>query len=313
MKELLRTTDPVQLSWLTALLADQQVEVFVLDTHTSVLEGSASAIPRRLLVSDYDYELAKRLLEAAGEMDKQEPHPDSLLDGKVSLRQSTSGYRAAIDPVLLAAATPAVAGRVLDVGAGVGAAALCYASRVLGATVTGLELQPDLTAVAAENAARNELADRVTFTVGDLLRPPESITQTLFDHVMANPPYLPPGRGQAPPDPAKATAMIEGEADLLDWIEFCIRMVKPKGSITLVHRADRLDELLAYFHGRAGGIVVVPLWPGGDRPAKRVILRARRDVRTPLRLTSGLTLHHELGGVTEEALSILRDGKALAV
>ena len=57
---------------------------------------------------DHDYELAKRLLEAAGEMDKQEPHPDSLLDGKVSLRQSTSGYRAAIDPVLLAAATPAV-------------------------------------------------------------------------------------------------------------------------------------------------------------------------------------------------------------
>ena len=66
MKELLRTTDPVQLSWLTALLADQQVEIFVLDTHTSVLEGSASAIPRRLLVSDHDYELAKRLLEAAG-------------------------------------------------------------------------------------------------------------------------------------------------------------------------------------------------------------------------------------------------------
>ena len=90
-------------------------------------------------------------------------------------------------------------------------------------------------------------------------------------------------------------------------------MVKPKGSITLVHRADRLDELLAYLHGRAGGIIVVPLWPGGDRPAKRVILRARRDVRTPLRLTSGLTLHHALGGFTEEALSLLRDGKALAV
>ncbi|MEC9153725.1 MAG: DUF2007 domain-containing protein [Pseudomonadota bacterium] len=51
MKELLRTTDLVRLSWLTALLSDQQIEAFVLDAHTSVLEGSASAMPRRLLVS----------------------------------------------------------------------------------------------------------------------------------------------------------------------------------------------------------------------------------------------------------------------
>ena len=313
MKELIRTNDPVRLSWLTALLADQQIEAFVLDTHTSILEGSAGAIPRRLLVSDHDFDAANRVLAEAGEIEKTAVRPDSLLGGRVELRQPEEGYRAAIDPVLLAAATPPVAGQVLDVGAGVGTAALCYAVRVPGAHIVGLELQPPLVALANENAAQNGLSERVEFVEGDLLRPPPAIAEGRFEHVMANPPYMPPDRGGPPPEPSKAAAMVEGEADLAAWVDFCIRMVKPKGSITMVHRADRLDELLTLFRERAGGLVVVPLWPGGDRPAKRVIVRARRDVRTPLRLTPGLTLHGELGGYTEEALAVLRDGEALPV
>lgn len=313
MKELLRTTDPVRISWLTALLADQEIEAFVLDVHTSILEGSAGAIPRRLLVSDHDFDAASRLLEAAGEIEAREPQPDRLLDGRVQILQPESGYRTAIDPVLLAAATPAVAGRVLDVGTGVGAAALCYAVRVPGARVTGLELQPELAALARENVARNGLVDRVDILEGDLMRPPEGLAEAGFDHVMANPPYLPAERGGPPPDPSKAAAMVEGEAGLADWIDFCFRMVVPKGSVTMVHRADRLDELLSLFRQRAGGIVIVPLWPGRDRPAKRVIIRARRDVRTPLRLTAGLTLHDADGNYTDDAMTVLRDGEALAL
>jgi tRNA1(Val) A37 N6-methylase TrmN6 len=313
MKELLRTTDPVRISWLTALLADQEIEAIILDSHTSVLEGSASAIPRRLLVADQDFDTASRLLAEFGEIEKREPSPDSLLGGRVEIRQPDEGYRTAIDPVLLAAATPAIAGTVLDVGTGVGAAALCYAVRVPGAQVLGLELQPPLAMLARENVERNDLADRVEMLEGDLLRPPASIGPAMFDHVMANPPYMPPDRGGPPPEASKAIAMVEGEADLAAWIDFCLLMVKPKGSVTMVHRADRLDELLALFRQNAGGIVVVPLWPGRGRPAKRVIVRARRELRTPLRLSSGLTLHSDDGAYTEEAMAVLVDGEALAV
>lgn len=313
MKELLRTTDPVRLSWLTALMADQEIEAFVLDSHTSILEGSAGAIPRRLLVSDQDFDAALRLLAEAGEIDQPALGLDSLLGGQVELRQPEQGYRAAIDPVLLAAATPAVAGLVLDVGAGVGAASLCYALRVPGARVLGLEIQAELAILANENAARNDFTDRMTVIGGDLLRPPADFVPSSFEHVMANPPYMPPDRGGAPPNPSKATAMVEGEADLSAWISFCLDMVKPKGSVTMVHRADRLDEILALLREQAGGIVVVPLWPGGGRPAKRVIVRARKDVRTPLRLTAGLTLHADEGVYTDEALAILQGGEPLVV
>jgi tRNA1(Val) A37 N6-methylase TrmN6 len=311
MKELLRTTDPVRLSWLTALLADQDIDIIVFDTHTSILEGSVSAIPRRLMVIDEDFSAACEVLVAAGEMEGPDPQPDQLLGGRVRLYQPESGYRVAIDPVLLAAATPAVAGRVLDVGAGVGAAALCYAVRVPGAQVTGLELQPELATFAAENIARNDLGDRVRIIVGDLLDPPDVLVPGSFDHVMANPPFMQAEQGLTPPDSSKAA--VEGDADLAAWIDFALRMVKPKGSITLVHRADRLDDVLALLRGRAGGIVVFALWPGRGRPAKRVIIRARLGVRTPMRLAAGLTLHRDDGAYDEDALAVLRDGEALVL
>ena len=117
MQELLRTTDLVRLSWCQALLAGSDIETIVLDSHTSVLEGSINAIPRRLMVADEDYDEAIRLLgEAEGSAAAETSSTDRLLGGRVVLRQPRSGYRAAIDPVLLAAAVPATRGAVLDVG-----------------------------------------------------------------------------------------------------------------------------------------------------------------------------------------------------
>jgi hypothetical protein len=68
MKELLRTNDPVRLSWLQALLDDSGIDSLILDHHTSLVEGSISAIPRRLVVAERDYRRARALLAAAGEV-----------------------------------------------------------------------------------------------------------------------------------------------------------------------------------------------------------------------------------------------------
>ncbi len=315
MRELFRTGDPVQLSWATALLAGENIESVVFDTHMSFAEGSISAIPRRLMVADEDFAAAHRLLAETGEFGPAEDldATDSLLGGKVRLRQPPQGYRVAVDPVFLAASVPAASvERLLDVGAGVGAAALCFAHRVPGARVTGLELQPELAGLARQNAVLNDMADRVSIHQGDLLRPPRDL-QGGFDHVIANPPYLPAGRAVPPPDASKALANVEGEAGLADWVDFCLKMVKPKGAVTLIHRADRLDELVALLHGRAGGVVIFPLWPKQGREARRVIVRARPGVKTPTRLAAGLVLHEAVGEYTAEARAILRGGGALTL
>jgi len=244
---------------------------------------------------------------------------DAVLGGRVRIRQPASGYRAAIDPVVLAAAVPARPGEaVLDVGCGVGTAGLCLAARVPGVQVRGIDVQRELIVLANASAHDNGLADRAEFTVEDLLRPPAHLAAGLFDHVMANPPFVAAGRGSRPPNHGKAMAAVEGEARLADWIRFCVRMVRPKGSVTVIHRADRLDDVLAAMGTGLGELVVFPLWPGmapgpeGEpKPAKRIVVRGRKGVATPLRLMPGLVLHTEEGLYTAAAERVLRDGAAL--
>ena len=237
---------------------------------------------------------------------------DTLLGGRVKLRQPRDGYRVAIDPVLLAASVPAgEADRVLDIGCGTGAAGLCLAARVPGCRVVGLERDPDVARLAAENIVRNDFADRLSVVEGDLLHPPASLAPGSFTQVMANPPFLEAARASASPVAARATAAVESEAMLADWIDFALAMLRDKGTLTLIHRADRLGDLLAALSGRAGGIIVFPLWPGEGKPAKRILLQAKKGNAAPMTLAQGLILHRADGRNSEAAEAILRHGAAL--
>lgn len=238
---------------------------------------------------------------------------DALLDGRVRLLQPAEGYRVAIDPVILAAAISVAPGeRVLDLGSGTGAAALCLAVREPGCRISGLERELALVRLAQSSAELSGVAGRVDFMVGDLLAPPPRLAPASFHHVMANPPFLPAG-GAASPEPGRALAHVEGGAGLEDWVRAALTLARPKGTVTFIHRADRLDALIAAFAGRAGELVLFPLWPEAGRPAKRILVRARKGVASPARLAGGLVLHRERGEFTEAAEAILRHGAGLIV
>jgi tRNA1(Val) A37 N6-methylase TrmN6 len=239
---------------------------------------------------------------------------DALLGGKVRLLQFKDGYRVAIDPVLLAAAVPAKAGqRVLDLGCGVGAASLSLAARLPGVKVSGLEIQKPLVDLARRNAVLNNCGDDVSFFDGDLMDPPGGIAEGGFDHVMVNPPYQGADTGNPPPGAAKALANVEGEAKLVDWVGAALRAVRAKGSVTFIHRADRIEELLAAMYGNFGETLIFPLWPGQDKPAKRVIVSARKGVASQARINPGLVLHKEDGSFSDQAQAVLKDAAALSV
>ncbi len=235
---------------------------------------------------------------------------DRLLGGRVVLRQPEEGYRVAIDPVLLAAAAPRAHGRVLDIGCGVGAAAICLAMRQPGCRLTGLEIQADLAELARDNAAENGLAGRVEVVTGDLLGASAELLTPAFDGAIVNPPYQNADQS-APPDGSKATSHQEGAAGLADWIGFAERALNHKGWLRLIHRADRIDEICAALHPAFGEVRILPLWPKAGTAAKRVIIGARRGVRSPAALLPGLVLHGEDGRFTAQAEAVLRDGAAL--
>jgi tRNA1(Val) A37 N6-methylase TrmN6 len=239
---------------------------------------------------------------------------DHLLGGRVRLRQPVNGARVAIDPVFLAASVEAEPNQlILDVGCGTGAAMLCLAARVPQCRVVGLEMHRELVRIAGDNAILNGAGQRLSVMVGDLMSPPPRLSPGSFDHVMANPPYLERGRGSAPGSPERESATIEGDADLADWVRFALMMVRQKGSVHFVHRADRIDALLAQLWGRAGDVVVYPLWPGQGKPANRILVRARKQVASPARLVPGMVLHEADGRFTAAAEAVLRGAAGLAL
>lgn len=232
---------------------------------------------------------------------------DTLLNGRLTIEQPANGYRVAIDPIFLAAAIPAKDQElVLDIGTGVGAAALCLAARVPGVRVTGLEIQKDLVRLATANIRSNSFTDRIEVIQGSLTRLPPRLAAGSFHHVMANPPYMAAGSASPSPTQSKAMSHMEMDGNLAQWINFAYMMTQPKGTMTFIHRADRLDALLTYMRGKFGDIVVFPLWPGASKPAKRIIVQGRKHVNGPLRLSQGIVLHEASGKISLEGEQILR-------
>ncbi|WP_027244614.1 tRNA1(Val) (adenine(37)-N6)-methyltransferase [Leisingera daeponensis] len=240
---------------------------------------------------------------------------NGFLGGRVQLWQPARGYRAGVDPVLLAAAVPARAGEaVLELGCGAGQALLCLAARVPGLALTGVELQAPYADLARRNAAASGQAMDVYET--DLAAMPEALKQSQFQHVIANPPYYKAGAHSQARDAGRKVALGEG-TPLSDWIAAAARRLAPKGYLHMIQRADRLPDMLAGCSGVLGSLEVLPLAPRQARAAELVILRARKGGRADFRLHAPLILHegdrHERDGESyrPEIRAVLRDGAAL--
>ncbi len=236
---------------------------------------------------------------------------DTLFEGRLALEQPEKADRVAIDAVFLAAAVPAQDGdRVLDLGTGVGSAALCLAFRVPGCWIVGIDRRADVIALARSNAARAGFAARVSFVPGDVAAPAAGAP---FDHVMANPPYFRAGQGRVSPDPARAAARTEAGATLADWIVTALAAARVGGSITFIHLAERLDELLEGLSRSAGSIAVLPLLPKPGAAASRVLVRAVKGATGGTVIAPGFVLHEADGRYTAAADAVLRGAAPVAL
>ena len=221
---------------------------------------------------------------------------DHVLDGRVTLRQPPRGYRAGLDAALLAAACDARDGaRVIEAGCGAGGALLAAAARRPGARFTGVERDSAAVRLAQENIALNGMADRVEVVEGDVALRFAGLGLEPFDAALANPPFF------DDPDALRGPAAERRGAWMADdgleaWVGFLSKAVREGGTITLIHRADRLADILALLAPKAGSIQILPIHPFADEPAKRVLVRAIKTGKAPLRLLPALVLHDREGG-----------------
>ena len=235
---------------------------------------------------------------------------DAFLGGKVTVLQPKQGYRAAVDPVLLAASVDAQTGdSVLELGCGVGVALLCLSRRVPGLSAAGLEIQPELARLARENAALNGF--EIDVTVGNVADAPAPLRQMRFNHVIANPPYHKLGSGLPPDNENRRLAETE-YVPLACWTRFAARRLRPGGTMLMILPPARLSDFLSELPPSVGGVQVKPVRPRANSDANRVLLKARKGSSAAFRLAADFILHAGEGNdFSADANSVLREGREL--
>ena len=238
---------------------------------------------------------------------------DAFLGGQLRLRQLKSGHRAGHDAVLLAAATLARPGdRVADLGAGIGVAGLSVARRVGGIDLVLVEIDPKLSDLARSNAAANEIAAEII--VLDVEAKPAvfaacGLGPDSIDVVLMNPPFNDPARHRRSPDDARGMAHVASETTLSNWIHAARRILKSRGVLTLIWRADGLAEVLSTLAYGFGSLEILPVHGDVRGPANRILVRAIKGGRAPTQIHPGLMLNDESGVPNKRVQEVLA-GKA---
>lgn len=230
---------------------------------------------------------------------------DLFLGGLVRLRQDKNGLRATSDSVLAAAAVRAKTGdSVLDVGTGNGVILFCLNARVPHLNLTGVELQERLCQTAKENALLNNAAAEII--QADISRRVIELHGRQFHHVVSNPPFYTEEFERQSPQTALA---YHEKTSLNDWLSFCVRHVRPKGGLTLIHRPEALADILAFLsHTAIGALEIIPIQSKEGENARRIIVRGKLGSKQKLSIFPALVMHDPNGSRSMTAENILRNG-----
>lgn len=221
---------------------------------------------------------------------------DAFLGGRLTVTQPRQGFRAGLDSVLLGAAVSASSRSLLDLGCGVGTAAMVALQHLPQARATLVDHDAATVALATANLAVNGLADRATAMALDVTakgqaRVAAGLGENAYTSVIANPPFYTEGAGTLADNAGRASArhMDAGQLDL--WVKTAATSAAAGGEIIFIYPAASLAPLLAAFMQRFGAITILPLSPGPGEAASRVLLRGIKGSRAPLTLLAGRALH----------------------
>jgi tRNA1(Val) A37 N6-methylase TrmN6 len=175
--------------------------------------------------------------------------PDETLEDlqikELFIIQKKEAFRFGVDAILLSHFVKVKRNqRVLDMGTGTGILPLLIAAKTEASWITGLEIQADIAAMARRSVEGNGLAHRIEIVEGDIKNVTSLLGAATYDVVVTNPPYTPVGSGLKNPHDSKAIARHELYCTLEDVLKNGARMLKPQGEFYMVHRPDRLTDIM---------------------------------------------------------------------
>jgi len=237
--------------------------------------------------------------------------PDYLLDKRVKIFQPCDGYRASTDAVMVSSLVSLIKNgdKILDVGSGTGAISLCLAERFKQnkPQIIGLELQSDLAELSNLSAEANGFSDFLHYYTCNIKDKLDFLPPCSFQHIITNPPYT--DHDMPSPNRSKALAHNHSDFNLNEWINFCLKMLAPQGMFYMINRAEAVNDILYALHGKCGAVKLIPLFTKDTNKAKRIMITAKKDSKTPTEILPPLIVH-TADGYTEKAHSILREGKS---
>jgi tRNA1(Val) A37 N6-methylase TrmN6 len=242
----------------------------------------------------------------------QTPTRDAFLGGRLFIAQPRKGFRAGLDSVLLGASARRADGSLLDLGSGVGTAALVALAHNPTIVATLADNDPEMLALAEQNIAANGFAARARTALADAtasaaVRRAAGLLPNAHATVIANPPFFATGRGTVSGERGRAAARHMDVAGLDQWVRTAVGCGTADGEVIFVLPAESLGLLLAAFEARLGAVTVLPLSPRPGLPASRVFVRGIKQSRAPLTVLAGRPIHGAEGnGFSPEIEPVLR-------
>lgn len=227
---------------------------------------------------------------------------DSILNGKILLRQPKKGYRVAIDPIILASfIEPKDNQEILDVGCGVGAISLILKRKNRSAKITAIDIDENMCELCRYNSEKNSLELSVkNIGIGNMPK------ENLYDFVITNPPFF--SKESSRVSATKELANFE-TMELADWISLCLNLLKNKGIFSIIHDTSRIGDILAAIKGRAGSAEIIPIFPKENKEAVRVVVKCVKGSFSKTKMHRGIVMHSEDGKYSEVAKKILDEAK----
>lgn len=206
----------------------------------------------------------------------------------IKIFQPKIGFRFSIDSVLLGEFVnkniPYLPQKILDVGIGVGTALLHTVRRRKNDNIFGIDINKNILSICNENFILNKIENSHLINE-DIKNFP--LKSELFDIVITNPPFYKKQEGRI-----SRTKEVENHETLsLDmWIKFCLKRLKQKGSLYMIHLPSRLPEILHAINKIAGAVEITPIRNKNMDTAKRIILKCKKDSKSPLILHESIII-----------------------